>query len=135
MAWITPKTNWTADDYYNAGDLNRVENDIAELVTLMSGYGIQPTITTFTARDYTRIEFNDDLNRIEGNIQTLRQSLYQPIGWIPPVTDWDSTDPFSYVDANRLESNLLALYTMLDCIKRYILYCGAFNCGQGNEIL
>lgn len=27
MEWISPKTNWNSEDYYNFEDLNRVENN------------------------------------------------------------------------------------------------------------
>ena len=132
MAWQTPKTNWNSDDYYNFGDLNRVEGNSDAVADVIDYYsGVKPTLTGLvTNRDNTRFEYYDDLNRIENNVIVLKTASYEPPGWITPVTDWASGDPFDYVDANRLEVNLLALYTLVCNIRDYIPYCGTFACGQ-----
>ncbi|MHB8077422.1 hypothetical protein [Desulfosporosinus fructosivorans] len=135
MAWQTPKTSWWKDDYYNFGDLNRVESNTQELITIMQGNFTPPVLTVVTNRDITRIEFYDELNRIEGNILAIRNALYEPPGWITPVTDWFSLKSFGYIEANRLESNLLALYTLLQNIQNYFQYSGVPTCGQDNTFL
>lgn len=35
MAWITPKTNWTENSYFNASDYNRIKGNINEVWTLL----------------------------------------------------------------------------------------------------
>ncbi|MDR6883108.1 LamG domain-containing protein [Bacillus sp. 3255] len=50
MAWITPKLNWTANDYMNPDDWNRIENNIKEVA--------------------------DYLNSIQYNIVGLEENLY-----------------------------------------------------------
>lgn len=135
MAWQTPKTDWTKEDYYNYVDLNRVENNTNELLTLLSNYNTPPTLTTIINRNNTNIEFYDSLNRIENNILTIKNATYQPVNWITPVSDWKSLDIFDYSDANRLENNLLALYILINNIYNSLLYCGNFSCGQDNTYL
>ena len=40
MSWITPKTNWTADDYYNLEDAQRIAGNICHLKSMaQSIYG------------------------------------------------------------------------------------------------
>lgn len=139
MAWITPVTNFTSSSYYNYSDLNRVENNTIELQTLIGSYSTTPTLgSTNTSRTNATIEFYDSLNRLENNIDLIRQATFTPIGWLSPKLDWTSCGySFDYVVANRLESNLLALKGMIDNIKDNLMYCGAVNsiCGNDNTIL
>ena len=130
MAWITPKTDWDSDDYYNYGDLNRVENNTDYICDLINTHFITLTLTTILTRDNSSIDFYDSLNRIENNILTLKNSLHEPIEWVEPKTTWQSLDFFNYVDANRLEDNLLALYVLVNDIINYFKYCGTFYCGE-----
>lgn len=137
MAWITPKLDWNSNDYYNYGDLNRVENNINEVKNLILTYVFNLDIgDIITTRTVSSIEYYTGLNRIESNILALRNATYQPIGWITPKTNWQSViDGFGYTDANRLENNVLALYTQANNTIDAFLYCGTFNCGQGNTRL
>lgn len=136
MAWQTPKTNWTPDDYFNAADLNRIENNSQEVANIIGSYSAKPTIIgPVTNRDNTSIEFADSMNRIESNILALKNASYQPNDWQTPKTNWIALDPFGYKDANRLEKNLLLLYTLTKSIAAYFQYCGNFYCGQNNTYL
>lgn len=131
MPWQEPKTNWTKDDYYNFGDLDRVEGNSSYLADLLTSYrGQAVTIITITARDIKRIEFYDSLNRVEENIQTLADSFYIPIGWIAMKTNWKSGESFTYIDAKRLEINLQLLYELLINAIDSMKYCGTFTCGE-----
>ena len=137
--WIEPITDWdgvTEDrKWYNFGDLNRVENNTNEIADIIESYTTRPPIgTVITNRDNTNIDFYDSLNRIENNILTLKNASYEPAGFIQPKTDWESLQGFSYIDANRLELNLLLLYILVNAIKGGLLHCGAFYAGQ-NTIL
>jgi hypothetical protein len=136
MAWQTPKTDFTISDYYNYGDINRVENNIDAVADLIETYTTRPTLDTIkTDWANTDIVFYDQINKIENNILAIKNETAEPFEWIAPVVDWISIDIFDYVDANRLESNLLALYTMINNIIDAFLYCGTFYCGQDNTEL
>lgn len=131
-SWIAPKTNWTSSDFYNYADLNRVENNTEYLKDYFSNLGYVPSTTTITTnRTKASIEYFDSLNRIESNIKAIKEASFEPVGWIEPYTTWVSVSKiFSYVDANRLESNLVFLKTMIENIEAEIKICGTFYVGQ-----
>lgn len=124
MDWITPKVDWTKDDYYNAQDLNRVENN-TKVVADMLGISISSLVLN---RNYSSLEFADSLNRIEGNIEALHVINIQ---WTTMKTNWKESQPIDYKDANRLEINLLNLYTILAKNIKVRKYCGGTICGGG----
>lgn len=135
MPWIEPKTNWNDRDYYNFDDLNRVEINSEYVATLLTEYRGEPvTIPVVTNRDMTKIEFFDSLNRIEGNIQTLADLFFEPVGWIEPKTNWQSGQPFDWRDANRLERNLALLHDLLLKAFESYKYCGTFYAGEDGDI-
>ncbi len=128
--WQEPNLSWTEDDYYNAGDLNRVENntkEIARLIKQLLGMdvGLEPTETN---RDYTRIEFAESLNRIERNLERL--SVLNLPGLRQLKTNWQALDPFDYRDAIRLETNVAILYDILSKNTTSLNYAGTFSCGE-----
>jgi hypothetical protein len=131
MAWQTPKTDWTSSDYYNYSDLNRVENNTGELENLVDTYfSIQP-LTKITDRTNIHIEYYDSLNRVESNILALKDATFQPLEWETPKTNWQSvSDAFSYVDANRLEKNLVNLKLTIENTIDEMRYCGTFYSGD-----
>lgn len=132
MNWITPKIDWNGDtDYYNFGDMNRVENNtgvIKELVAFLQGNFNLDNLKT--SRNMISIDFEEDLNRIESNIDTLKNNFYEPLGWEESKTNWKAGDPFSYIDANRLEKNLKLLYELAKGTTENLKYCGTFSCGE-----
>ena len=138
-SWTTPKTDWDETDYYNYGDLNRVENNTEYVKDLMNSAGYDPVMSAYTQnRTNESIEYYDSLNRVEGNILALKQCSYEPLTWQTPKTDWESVvDNFDFEDANRLESNLLGLKEMTDNIILGFLKCGDAQtsiCGKGNTL-
>lgn len=138
MPWQTPKTDWTAEDYYNCDDLNRVESNTAYLKTEFENIGyLADTSSIDTSRDMSSITFYDDLNRVENNIKALNDASYEPLGWIAPKTNWETLNTFVANDANRIESNLEALNEMLTDIVDGFIYCGDAQvsiCGKGNTL-
>lgn len=124
------KIDWGPDDYYNAEDFNRVENNTLEVVKLInellgSDIKLEPVVTN---RNYSSIEFPDSLNRIERNIE--KDSSLNLNGIVPMKTTWKVGDSFSYRDANRLENNLYIIYSLLIKNIGNVPYCGTFNCGS-----
>ncbi|CQR51489.1 hypothetical protein [Paenibacillus riograndensis] len=110
MAWITPKVDWLPNDYYAYGDMDRVENNIKEMVSIMQEKGVAVTITPgVTTRNEWWVPFEDDFKRIESNLDKLRQP-YTPVGWVGRDLPWTPEQPFGYADANRWELNLLLLW-------------------------
>lgn len=129
MGWIPPKTDWNSQDYYNFYDLNRVESNTQIIVDLLRLFDTNVNLDINKNRDMKTIEFADSINRIEGNIELLRQR-YTPLGWEESKLDWLWDDPFSYKDANRLERNLFALYRHYKGNLDNRRHCGAYTCGE-----
>lgn len=132
MTWHEPKTDWQPSDCYNAADLNRVEMNIDYLRTTPEVFRypieLEPAVVDRTIRSY---EFADSLNRVERNLDRLRAALYNPSGWQAVRTDWAPLRrSFSYLDANRLELNLLLLRQLVEAIRGGMPHCGASACGE-----
>lgn len=130
MAWLTPKLDWTADDYFNPEDLNRVENNTIEVTKLIKELLEAQVIldSPKTDRDYTSIEFAEGYNKVERNIERIKK--YNLTGWENPKTDWEPGDPFGHKDILRMEKNLNLHYKMLKGNIEMIPYCGTFSCGE-----
>lgn len=130
MPWITPKMNWTGTDFYNAGDLNRVENNIAEVRSYLIsiGYSI-PTITTNTSRINTSYDLVSSINRIESNLNTIRQAFATPAGWQSTIS-WTAATKMTADHANRWETSAKLLYDAAQATYQGYRYAGTFNAGQ-----
>lgn len=129
MEWMLPKIDWTSNDYYNFEDLNRVENNTEVVEALVKLFASIPKLEIIKDRDILSIEFADNLNRIENNIDILGKRRELP-GWIPNKLDWEYNQKFSYVDANRLERNLKILYEYYKKNSNMFWYCGTSTCGE-----
>jgi len=127
--WIEPKLEWFPTDFYNFEDLNRVENNTEVVTGLIAHFDAAPILIVVKNRDMKRFEFADSLNRIEGNIDSLRQR-FTPAGWINNKLDWQSNTPFNFEDAARLEKNLSLLYFYYSGNYNALPYCGTVTCGE-----
>lgn len=128
------KTDWVATDTYNADDLNRVEASTDYIAGRLAEAGYPATLGTIdTGRTIERIEFADMLNRVESNIDALHSAFVALPNYQEPK-EWGAGMPFDYRDANRLERNLLLIYTWLNRTIDAFRYCGTFACGEGGEI-
>lgn len=129
IGWLEPKLDWGPTDYYNFSDLNRVENNTIYVVEMISSFDISPIIESDVSRTMSSIEFANSLNRIESNINLLRQR-YTPNGWTINKIDWQSNQPFDFNDAARLENNLALLYFYYRGNIDNFRHCGAYTCGE-----
>lgn len=123
--WLEPKTDWGPRDFYNFEDLDRVENNTAEILVLIAYFDTPPDLTIVTDRTMKRIEFQDSIDRVDGNVRQLGQR-YKPVGWV----DDELNVPIDYRDANRWEQNLSLLYFYYRGNADALPYCGAFICGE-----
>jgi len=135
MAWIAPTINWTAQNYFNYTDWNRIEANAATIATLLQTCGFNVVLTTITNRiDGSYLDFYDSINRIEANVLAL-YACYSvaPSAWIVPQIDWSYDMPFSFNDTNRIEGNELALFDQTSGIIQEYLVCGQglAICGSG----
>jgi len=126
------KTDWLPSDYYNYGDLNRVEqaiNVVKDRVITFRGEVVQID-SPVTNRDNTRIEFADSLNRIEQNISRLVLTFPVTYNFQPSKTDWTYNKSFNFSDANRLEKNLYDMYYTIENNISNIPYAGQLYAGE-----
>lgn len=79
--WMTPKTDWTAQDFLDLEvDFSRIEGNIHELLLTVQAYGYPLTLdekTAWTKQDFLTAA---DYNRIVGNIASLEGILIVPPG-------------------------------------------------------
>lgn len=126
---LPAKTDWKATDYYNADDLNRVENNTQIVANYLKNLQYNIILQTVkTNRNLTSIEFLSSINRIENNIDTIKNNFLIPVGWQSKKT-WVTGREFDYTDANRYEANLSLLYSMAKIAKDNLIYSGTFSCG------
>lgn len=127
---ITPKTDWTSDDYYNFQDLNRVEKNIQIVANYLKSIDYEiPLEDIVTNRDMMSIDFVSSINRIERNLDSIRKNMIIPPGY-EEMKIWTNNMGFSYEDANRYEKNLELLYLWATRIYESYKYCGEFYCGE-----
>jgi len=131
MSWIEPKTDWTSEDYFNAEDLNRIENNTLEVINFLRSIQFDaPDVVTVIDRNIQNVEFLSSINRVEQNIEETRKAFLVPnVPGIRPAT-WTIGRTFDYRDANRLENNLKLMRRYAQLAKEGIVYCGTFVCGE-----
>lgn len=107
--WIEPKTDWSANDYLNATDYNRIVGNMAYLKafldTLFNGL---TDITTMEEKTYTSLIFAREINAIETALQTLNLETYRfDIG--NPMEYMANGKTIDYNELNRIESAMSKL--------------------------
>lgn len=128
------KTDWTSEEYYNLEDFNRVEINTQFLKDYLARIGYKTKDLEFIIdRNYNNIDFLSSINRIENNIENIKNSFITPPNYLGNKA-WTFGLGFSYVDANRLEKNLEQLYFWAQKTEESFLYCGQINCGEGGTL-
>ena len=109
MAWTTPKTNWTASDYFNYSDFNRIKNNIVYLAAMpnpavsITAMGNDRTVSSFP--------YADDFNKFQRNLFTIGEAV--GIGYHNfPMFYINGPTP-TYANLNQIESFILTLYNEL----------------------
>lgn len=130
--WYTPKTDWKWDgenDRINAEDFNAVETNITSTRALLEyiQYSI-PAITVVDDRTQTYVDYLDSINRLEGNLETLRTNFLTPPGY-PGTKAWSRGIGFNHEDMNRLELDIKLLFEMLFKVYKGFVYCGTIHAG------
>lgn len=125
------KLNWTAEDFYNFYDLNRVERAtqiVRNKLALDKGESYNQEYVF--NRVASHIEYAHSFNRIEKNIQELATSFKNSDKILPLKTDWTFNQPFDFNDANRYEQNLSFMYENIEANLNNLPYCGQYIVGQ-----
>ena len=132
MAWITPKTNWSAQysdtglfigDFFNVSDYNRIKNNLLYLRELATQLMLDvPVIIVGADKHYPSSNspdfdndhfFADEINLIEDGLEALDKKM--------PFVDFGNKQTFyengRFIDAdelNRIESAELKMYNLLN---------------------
>lgn len=130
MAWVGTVT-FTTLSYYNYGDLNRENNDLQYLIDQLTALGYYPLGLHTVKTNYARTDFPHitDVNNIKSNILSIIQ-CFNPVSAPAIVINTYRLQLFNYVEANKLEINLQALYDMLNAVVASFKYSGTFVAGQ-----
>lgn len=111
--WITPKTDWTSADFFNAVDYNRIIGDITYLKAYLDTlfYGLT-NISTMEEKTATSLIYAIEINTIETALETLNFETYKfSIGETKEYIA--NTRTLDFVELNRIESAILLLYTQM----------------------
>lgn len=112
MAWIQPKTDWVASDYFNATDYNRINGNVAHLKAYL-GTLFKEMEISLSEEEKTNLSlpYAREFNAIENGLSALNDGTYGlDIGESKTYRPNGNTPNFE--DYNRLESATLALYEM-----------------------
>ena len=127
--WMTPKTDWTADDCLDlATDFSRIEGNIHELLLTVQDYGYPLTLdekTAWTKQDFLTAA---DYNRIVGNIASLEGILTVPPG-LPALSEKEEKSVLDHTDMNSLEIHIAALKAVADGTALLFIQCGVAQSG------
>ena len=120
MAWITPKVDWTSDDYINFTDYNRICNNLNWVKDEANELGFSyPEWEVMTlATDYSDNSYADMWNTVVDNYNLL-DDIYPSF---EPIEDVFSVNGYyiAYGTLNTLERNILLLDTVLSVAKANI---------------
>lgn len=113
--WQEPKTDWTAGDYVNLSDYNRIKNNIAYLRELALKVYVDFPWADMGAdkTSYGQYPYADEFNALENNLESLRQNTFlfddsDPKQW------YENQRTPNYEDFNRLERACLLFYNGLN---------------------
>jgi hypothetical protein len=134
MAWEDPKTDWTELDYINFWDFNRIESNILEVANYLNSIGfLIPSLTAVIDRTNYSFDYLSSINRIESNLELIKNLLATPIDW-QPTKLWKIGMGFTFEDANRLENSAQLLIDAGELVFKNYQYCGTVTCGEGGLI-
>lgn len=127
--WITPKTDWTAQDFLDLEvDFSRIEGNIHELLLTVQDYGYPLTLdekTAWTKQDFLTAA---DYNRIVGNIASLEGILIVPPG-LPALSTKADKAVLGYTDMNTLEIHIAMLKNVADGTTQSYIKSGTAQSG------
>lgn len=114
MAWITPKTNWVATDYFNYQDYERIRGNLLEIKSLADLLYLNvPDVQTMDSKtDYSALLYASDINKFEQNLTMLNENtidieIGEEMEYFPNGTTID------YAELNRIESGIKQIYETL----------------------
>ena len=116
--WLPPKTDWTATDYFNIEDYNRITGNLEYLKTLGTSlfYGFPSIASLGDDKTYTSMIYAREINAIEDCLEKLNLGSYSfDIG--DKKIYYANQSTITYSELNRIESAILLLYKTMTAHK------------------
>lgn len=113
MAWVTPKTDWKAQDWFNIEDYWRITGNIRYLHEYAQALWPPFEMGGTVAADIGEISSANMLNRVEEDIQRLADNTFRLAAFEGGKAFAANSPAWNWEDLNRIENNLLRLYYML----------------------
>lgn len=133
MAWITPKTNWVATDYFNPEDYNRITGNIQYIKQkAIELWGNFQTPALSPDKNYASMIYASEMNNIENAVVNINANTYDfNLGESKTYAANNNSATLNYTDLNRIESAILRLKKTLDaqleCIPRLEFTLGTYG--------
>lgn len=110
MAWIEPKTDWVASDYFNIEDYNRIIGNITHLKALADDLFLNLTVLSLgKEKTYLSLIYAKEINTIENSLEILNLETFNLN--IGKKTEYRANERTPlYSEFNRIESAILLLY-------------------------
>ena len=112
MAWLEPKTDWRADDYFNIQDYNRIKGNLNEIrvqaLTLWPDFPFEEMGADKTYQDYGF--YADEINRFEENVEHICEGTF-PFAVGEKQTFYENTPFITWEELNRIEEACRLMYS------------------------
>lgn len=112
MAWLEPKTDWQADDYFNIQDYNRIKGNLNEIrvqaLTLWPDFPFEEMGADKTYQDYGF--YADEINRFEENVEHICEGTF-PFVVGEKQTFYENTPFITWEELNRIEEACRLMYS------------------------
>lgn len=116
MEWIEAKTDWTANDYINAADFNRIRNNILYLKEVATGYFRPFDFSEAITREqgFEDWAYAETWNNLENALDEFIKKTYQ-LSNLGVKKIYSVYDPYiDYQELNRIESASLRYKEFFD---------------------
>lgn len=112
MAWLEPKTDWQASDFFNIQDYNRIKGNLNEIrtqaLTLWPDFPFEEMGADKTYQDYGF--YADEINQFEENVDYICAGTYPfPVG--EKQTFYENQPFIGWEELNRIEEACRLMYS------------------------
>lgn len=112
MAWLEPKTDWQADDYFNIQDYNRIKGNLNEIraqaLVMWPDFPFEDMGEDKTYQDYGF--YADEINRFEENVEHICEGTF-PFAVGAKQTFYENTPFIAWEELNRIEEACRLMYS------------------------
>lgn len=112
MAWLEPKTDWQASDFFNIQDYNRIKGNLNEIrtmaLTMWPDFSFEEMGTDKTYEDYGF--YADEINKFEENLEHICQGTF-PFDIGEKQMFYDNQPFIDWRELNRIEEACRLIYS------------------------